>query len=102
MEQFVFRATRVTPQRALIAGWARWLVCFLMMPISIVFHGTFESVTLFVCANVALWLGISFAPPMTEEPAIVTERRCFHESHIRLILSCLVVAGVIAIAAKVV
>ena len=74
MAQFVFQTTRVTPQRALIGGWACWLVCFLVMPVSIVFYGTFETVTLFVCANVALLLGISFGSPSTGDPAIATER----------------------------
>src|SRR5262245_60235064 len=101
MEQFVFHATRVTPQRALIAGWACWIACFLVMPVSVVFYGTFESVTLFVCANVALWLGMSLASRSTGEAAIETDCRRFDESGIRFILWCLVVAGAIAIAAKV-
>jgi hypothetical protein len=72
------------------------------MPVSTVFYGTFETVTLFVCANVALLLGISFAFPSAGDPAIATERCRFDESDIRLILSCLVVAGAVAIVAKVV
>jgi hypothetical protein len=102
MEQFVFQTTRITPQRALFAAWACWLVCFVVMPISIVFYGTFDSVILFICANVALWLGMSFESLPTGDPQMGTERRCFDERDLRMILVCLVVAGAVAIAAKMV
>jgi oligosaccharide repeat unit polymerase len=102
MHQFVFQITRITPQRAFIAGWACWLVCFLVMPVSIVFYGTLETVTLFVCANLAVLLGMSFASFPTTGSAIRTEILRFDESSIRLVLSCLLIASAVAIAAKMV
>jgi hypothetical protein len=102
MGQFVFQTTRVTPQRALLVAWACWLVCYLVMPISTVFYGTFDTVTLFICANVALWLGLSFPSLMSGDPQREAARRCFDERDIRLILLCLVVVGAVAMAAKLV
>jgi hypothetical protein len=98
MEQFVFQTARITPQRALVTAWACWLVCFLVMPVSPVFYGTLDSVTLFICANVALWLGLSFPSLSTGD----AERRSFDQRELRLIVLCLVVAGVVAIVAKLV
>jgi oligosaccharide repeat unit polymerase len=100
MHQFFFRITRITPQRAFFAGWACWLVCFLVMPVSIVFYGTLETVTLFVCANLALLLGMSFSSSQTT--ADRPELGHLDESSIRLVLSCLLVAGAVAITAKMV
>ena len=102
MEQFVFQTARVTPQHALFTAWACWLVCFLAMPISTVFYGTFDSVTLFICANVALWLGFSFAPFSNGDPQSGAGLLRFDERGVRFILLCLVVAGAAAIAAKMV
>lgn len=102
MEQFVFQTSRMPPQRALSVAWACWLACYLVMPISSVFYGTFDTVTLFICANVALWLGLSFPSLSTGDPQLVAGRRCFDASDLRLILFCLVVAGTAAIAAKLV
>lgn len=102
MEEFVFQTSRVTPQRALFAAWACWFVCFLVMPITTVFYGTFDSVILFICANVALWLGMSFGSLPTGKLKMGAERPCFDERDLRLILVCLVVSGAVAIAAKMV
>src|SRR3954451_986536 len=100
MEQFVFQTTRVTPQRALLAAWACWLLCLLVMPVSPVFYGTFDSMVLFICANVALWLGMSFESVGHQQ--MEAERRCFDARDLRFILVCLIIAGAVAIAAKMV
>ncbi|MFO1109718.1 MAG: O-antigen polymerase [Bradyrhizobium sp.] len=102
MEQFVFHTARVSPERTLLVAWAAWLVCFLAMPISVVFYGTFETVALFICANLALWFGLSFGWSSTADPRPSTESCGFDTADIRLILLCLVVASAVAIAAKVV
>jgi oligosaccharide repeat unit polymerase len=72
------------------------------MPVSVVFYGTFETVTLFIAANVALWSGLSSASSSDADPQIPAQPRSFDERDIRLILICLVVAGAVAIAAKIV
>ncbi|SDN37349.1 O-antigen polymerase [Afipia sp. GAS231] len=100
MEQFVFHTTRVTPERALFGAWSCWLVCLLLMPVSVVFYGTFETVTLFISANVALWLGLSFASSSKSDLRIPAQRLVFDERDVRLILLCLIVAGAVAIVAK--
>jgi hypothetical protein len=102
MEQFVFQTNRVTPQRALLAAWACWLVCFLVMPVSTVFYGTFDTVILFVLANIALWLGLSLPSISTVDPQLEAKRRRFDERELRLILLLLVIAGMVAVAAKLV
>jgi oligosaccharide repeat unit polymerase len=100
MEQFVFQTTRVTPQRALLAAWVCWLLCFLVMPVSTVFYGTFDSMMLFICANVALWLGMSLES--VDHQQMEAERRYFDARDLRFILVCLIIAGAVAIAAKLV
>jgi hypothetical protein len=102
MEQFVFQTGRVTARRALLAAWTCWFVCFLVMPISTVFYGTFDTMILFVCANVALWLGLSFASSRDRGVSAGTEPRSYDKGDLRAVLLCLVAAGVIAIAAKLV
>ena len=102
MEQFVFQTGRVTARRALLAAWICWFICFLVMPISTVFYGTFDTIILFVCANVALWLGLSFASSWNGGDSADAEPRSYNEGDIRAVLVCLVVTGAIAIAAKLV
>jgi hypothetical protein len=102
MEQFIFQTGRVTARRALLAAWTCWFVCFLVMPISTVFYGTFDTMILFVCANVALWLGLSFASSRDRGVSAGTEPRSYDKGDLRAVLLCLVAAGVIAIAAKLV
>jgi oligosaccharide repeat unit polymerase len=102
MDQFVFHTTRVSPERALFGAWACWFVCFLLMPISVVFYGTFKTVTLFIAANAALWFGLSFSRFSKSYHRIPARRLAFDARNIRVILLCLIVAGAVAIAAKMV
>ena len=102
MVQFHFQISRVTPQRALIGAWLCWLICFLVMPVSTVFYGTVESVTLFVGANLALWFGLSFSSIVTGHSRTGAEPIAYHARDIHRILWCLVLLGAVAIAAKLV
>src|SRR6516162_4038250 len=100
MEKFSFQTRRITPQRALLAAWSCWFICLLLMPVSTVFYGTFQTLVLFICANVALWLGSSFRSLSTDNSRVGAERRLYDECDLRRILLCLVAAGALAIAAK--
>jgi oligosaccharide repeat unit polymerase len=98
--EFFFQTERVTGQRALFGAWSFWFFFFLTMPVSTIFYGTFESVALFVLANVALWLGLSCLSFSTHDSQLLAERRFYDERDLRLILLCFVAVGVLAIAAK--
>jgi hypothetical protein len=100
MAQFLFQTSRVTPERALFAAWSCWFICLLIMPVSAVFYGTFQTVVLFICANAALWLGLSLPSLSTGEAQTRVERRLYGDGELRWVLLSLVVAGVLAVAAK--
>ena len=102
MVQFHFQIRRVSPQRALFGGWLCWLTCFLAMPVSTVFYGTFETVTLFVSANLALWLGLSLSSIMAGNSRTGVEPIVYDGRDVRRILWCLVLLGAVAIVAKLV
>jgi hypothetical protein len=101
MEHFDFQTRRVMPQRVFIAAWLAWFVCFLLMPVSTVFYGNFQTLLLFVGANLALWCGLSFASYSTTA-ATRFDRLCFDPRSVRVVLLCLVVLGFVAVSAKVV
>jgi oligosaccharide repeat unit polymerase len=99
MEKFVFQTSRATGQRALFACWSCWLFCVLTMPVSITFNGTFESLALFVFANLALWLGLSVSGRVSRQQA---EPLLYNSRDLGWILACLTAAGTLAIVAKLV
>jgi oligosaccharide repeat unit polymerase len=94
MQRFAFHTHRFTGQRALLLSWSIWLVCLIVMPVRPMFYGTMDSVLLLVCANVALWAGLSvsslWGATSTEDQA---GGRSFESRHIHLIMLLLVAAG---------
>jgi oligosaccharide repeat unit polymerase len=102
MMQFHFQIGRVTPQRALFGAWLCWLICFVAMPVSTVFYGTVETVSLFVGANLALWLGLSLSSIVAGNSRTGVEPIACNGRDVRRILWCLVLVGAVAIVAKLV
>jgi hypothetical protein len=100
VQEFSFHTNRIAPQSILVGAWLGWLVCFLAMPVFAVFYGTFESISIFICANLALFCGLSSSTHAISNSIPESDRLNFDGRHIRVFLICLVAAGSLAIACK--
>jgi len=94
--QFLFQVGRIDGQRALLAAWACWLLCFLAMPISTVSYGTVQTVALFICANAALLFGLSCGSWVPQKSTHLS----YQEEDLSRILFLIAFAGIFAIVAK--
>jgi hypothetical protein len=101
MEQFVIHTGRLTGQRALLLSWCIWLFCLIVMPVTPVFQGNFDSVALLVSANIATWLGLSSSTLWERySEAERSGPRTQETRDINIMMFLLVIAGGVAVAAR--
>jgi hypothetical protein len=101
MRSFVIHARRLTGARALLLVWGLWGFCLLAAPVSPRFDADPFSVSLLVCANVALLIGLGIGSLWKRQSAVPESNHLRYAGRaIDLVMIALIGLGLIAIVAR--